>query len=50
LMRAAENWARDQGCKEMASDTWIDHASSQKAHKALGFEIVDRCVKFLKEL
>jgi aminoglycoside 6'-N-acetyltransferase I len=50
LMRAAENWARDHGCKEMASDTWIDRANSQKAHEALGFEIVDRCIKFRKEL
>jgi aminoglycoside 6'-N-acetyltransferase I len=50
LMRAAENWARDHGCKEMASDTWIDHASSMKAHEALGFEIVDRCINFRKEL
>jgi aminoglycoside 6'-N-acetyltransferase I len=50
LMRAAENWARDHGCKEMASDTWIDHESSKKAHEALGFEIVDRCINFRKEL
>jgi aminoglycoside 6'-N-acetyltransferase I len=50
LMRAAENWARDHGCKEMASVTWIDHTRSQKAHEALGFEIVDRCVNFRKQL
>ena len=50
LMRAAENWARHHGCKEMASDTWIDHASSQRAHEALGFELVDRCVNYRKEL
>ncbi len=24
LMRAAEDWARNQGCIEIASDTWID--------------------------
>ncbi len=28
LMRAAEDWARSQGCREMASDTWIDHEVS----------------------
>jgi aminoglycoside 6'-N-acetyltransferase I len=50
LMRAAESWARNHGCKEMASDTWIDHASSKNAHEALGFEIVDRCINFRKEL
>ena len=50
LMLAAEQWARTQGCTEMASDTWIDHALSQTAHQALGFEIVDRCVHFRKRL
>jgi aminoglycoside 6'-N-acetyltransferase I len=50
LMRAAENWARNHGCKEMASDTWIDLSSSKNAHEALGFEIVDRCINFRKEL
>jgi aminoglycoside 6'-N-acetyltransferase I len=50
LMGAAEAWARAQGCHEMASDTWIDHESSQRAHEALGFEVVDRCVHFRKAL
>lgn len=50
LVAAAEKWARDQGCKEMASDTWIDHLDSQQAHEALGFEVVDRCVHYRKEL
>jgi aminoglycoside 6'-N-acetyltransferase I len=50
LMRAAEDWARSQGCREMASDTWIDHESSQRAHEALGFEVVDRCVNYKKRL
>jgi aminoglycoside 6'-N-acetyltransferase I len=50
LMRAAEEWARSQGCVEMASDTWIDSEGSQRAHAALGFEVVDRCVHFRKSL
>jgi aminoglycoside 6'-N-acetyltransferase I len=50
LMREAENWAREQGSVEMASDTWIDHEESQRAHEALGFEVVDRCVHFRKQL
>jgi aminoglycoside 6'-N-acetyltransferase I len=50
LMHAAEVWARHRGCKEMASDTWIDHMGSHKAHEALGFELVDRCVHYRKEL
>jgi len=50
LKRAAEQLARARGCREMASDTWIDHEGSQRAHEALGFEIVDRCVHFRKAL
>lgn len=50
LMRAAERWAELQGCTEMASDTWVDEEVSQKAHQAMGFEIVDRCVHFRKRI
>jgi aminoglycoside 6'-N-acetyltransferase I len=50
LMQAAEEWARAQGCRELASDTWVDHEPSQRAHEALGFEVVDRCVNFRKSL
>jgi aminoglycoside 6'-N-acetyltransferase I len=50
LMEAAEAWARTQDCHEMASDTWLDSDGSQRAHAALGFEVVDRCVHFKKTL
>ena len=50
LMRSAEAWARKQGCREMASDTWIDDERSLRTHRALGFEVVDRCVHFRKPL
>ena len=50
LLAAAERWARAQGCIEMASDTWIDNDGSQRAHEALGYEVVDRCVHFRKRL
>jgi len=50
LVAAAEGWARNQGCLEIASDTWIDNEVSQRAHKALGYEVVDRCVHYRKTL
>jgi aminoglycoside 6'-N-acetyltransferase I len=50
LMGAAEDWARSQGCHELASDTWIDNEPSQRAHEALAFEVVDRCVNYRKSL
>lgn len=50
LLREAEAWAREQGCREMASDTWLDNVESQRVHEALGFEEVDRCVHYRKAL
>jgi aminoglycoside 6'-N-acetyltransferase I len=50
LMRAAEDWARKLKCVEMASDVLINNDESQRAHEALGFEVVDRCVHYRKTL
>lgn len=50
LLNSAEEWARVQGCVEMASDALIENEASQHAHQALGFEVVDRCVHFRKKL
>jgi aminoglycoside 6'-N-acetyltransferase I len=50
LLASAEEWARGQGCREMASDTWIDNTLSQRAHEALGYTVVDRCVHYRKTL
>jgi aminoglycoside 6'-N-acetyltransferase I len=50
LIKVAEDWALEQGCIEMASDTWIDNPGSERAHQALGYEVVDRCVHFRKPL
>ena len=50
LVRAAEDWARAQGCVEMASDAQLDNVASHYAHGALGYEIVERAVHFRKQL
>ena len=50
LLRAAEGWARRQGCLEMASDAAIDNLVSQRAHEALGFEVAERSVLYRKTL
>jgi len=50
LVAAAQDWARSHGCVEIASDTWIDNEVSQRAHEALGYEVVDRCVHYRKTL
>jgi aminoglycoside 6'-N-acetyltransferase I len=50
LLAKAEEWARNEGCREMASDTWLDNIDSQYVHTALGFELVDRCIHYKKRL
>lgn len=50
LVKAAEDWARELGHTEMASDALLDNAASERAHKALGFEEVERVIHFRKRL
>jgi aminoglycoside 6'-N-acetyltransferase I len=50
LLRAAEDWAREQGCTEMASDALLENVLSQDVHLAAGFTEVDRAVKYRKAL
>jgi aminoglycoside 6'-N-acetyltransferase I len=50
LAQAAENWAREKGCREMASDTWLDNQRSIRAHEKLGYHEVERLVHFVKRL
>ena len=50
LLAKAEDWARSHRCVEMASDAIIDNELSQRAHEALGYEVVDRCVHYRKKL
>ncbi len=50
LVRAAEEWARAQGCQEMASDCFEDNAVSLASHLALGYTEKERLIHFAKEL
>jgi aminoglycoside 6'-N-acetyltransferase I len=50
LMDAAEEWSRGMQCTEVASDALLENEASQRAHCALGFEVVDRVVTFRKWL
>nr|WP_149194865.1 aminoglycoside 6'-N-acetyltransferase [Luteimonas suaedae] len=50
LVAAVEDWTRQQGCAELASDTWIDNAPAERAHAACGFEETERVVYFRKRL
>lgn len=50
LVDGAEAWARERGYGELASDTELDNGMSQAAHRAVGFEEVERTVHFRKSL
>lgn len=50
LVEAAEDWGRQQGCSEFASDAENDNQNSIQAHLALGFEDVATIRCFRKDL
>ena len=50
LVRAAEEWARSRGYREMGSDVEIENEGSIEAHRAIGYEEVSRIVCFRREL
>lgn len=50
LIQQAEQWAQQQGCRELASDVLIDNTSSAEFHNKVGFEEVERTVFFIKNV
>lgn len=50
LVRNAESWARQKGCKEMASDAEVGNDLSLKAHLNLGYQETSRLVHLRKDL
>jgi aminoglycoside 6'-N-acetyltransferase I len=50
LLHAAEDWAREQGCRELASDTPLSNSLSQRVHEALGFQVAERAILYRKPL
>lgn len=50
LLFACEKWAKDNGCKEFASDCELDNISSFKFHMSMGFEEANRIICFRKNI
>lgn len=50
LVAAAEQWAKQRGYREIASDALLENRASQLAHVASGFVEVERAVHFRKQL
>jgi aminoglycoside 6'-N-acetyltransferase I len=50
LVQAAEQWSRQAGCREFASDAYLRNRASHAMHYALGFVETERVVYFRKPL
>lgn len=50
LLRAVEQWARDEGLDWLGSDARLDNSVSHSWHRANGFEETERLVVFGKPL
>lgn len=50
LVEAAEAWAKQNGCEEMASDSEIGNESSLNVHLRLGYSETSRLVHLRKDI
>lgn len=50
LLAACEDWAKEQGCVEFASDCELDNTGSLGFHLKMGFEEAGRIICFTKKL
>lgn len=50
LVKAAEQWAAERGCQEMASDCLADNDASHLAHRSLGYVASDKNIRHRKEM
>ncbi|MBQ8935801.1 MAG: GNAT family N-acetyltransferase [Oscillospiraceae bacterium] len=50
LLRSCEQWAKEQGCAEFASDCELTNEESLRFHLHLGFQEANRIICFKKEL
>lgn len=50
LLAACEQWAKDQGCSEFASDCELDNTDSLRFHLRAGFAEANRIICFTKPL
>lgn len=50
LLAECEKWAKEKGCKELASDCEIDNDTSFQFHKAMNFIEANRIICFTKKI
>ncbi|NLK04448.1 MAG: GNAT family N-acetyltransferase [Clostridiales bacterium] len=50
LVKCVEDWGKDMGCSEIASDCVLDNYLSVDFHKGIGFKEANRLVCFIKSI
>ena len=50
LLAACENWAKEKGCTEFASDCELNNTQSLQFHLNVGFEEANRMICFTKKI
>ena len=50
MLKACQEWAKEQGCTEFASDCELENETSLKFHLRMGFSEANRIICFKKEL
>ena len=50
LLQACQQWAKEKGCTEFASDCELDNEDSLRFHLAMGFQEANRVICFTKEI
>jgi aminoglycoside 6'-N-acetyltransferase I len=50
LVKAAEDWSRSRGYRQIGSDAVVENVLGTAAHRAMGFRIVETIRCFIKEL
>lgn len=50
LMESAEQWAKNKGYSQLASDTELSNADSIEFHERVGFHEVGKLVCFIKDI
>lgn len=50
LVKSCEDWAKEKGAKEFASDCLLNNIQSLKFHLAIGFEEANRIICLKKDL
>ncbi|MCL2109170.1 MAG: GNAT family N-acetyltransferase [Oscillospiraceae bacterium] len=50
LIRLCEKWAKENGCREFASDCPLHNIESYRFHLHIGFVETERCIFFRKDI